>query len=281
MATDDYLDEPQWVRDLTPEQRERLSEQWWREREHLGDEPNWESERLVAGHGWSAMPVSLVPHEFAPRDWPEGETAVCVQVTRDGWTLESWWRTLDGRSEPVEVRIFSLTPPAPYGTVVTGDAIRKLQLGQMLADSRMWLRQSAMFWFRHPSTMDMARSDPQISALAEELILGGKPQRGQALSNDDLENVADVYRSAWIDGEPVNEAVRRAFHLSKDGAAKRIMVRRGPRACSTGWDRSDDHQEGRPDAAHGSSSSTCRALTASGVRFAGAGSPRRRQPRRR
>ena len=38
--------------------------------------------------------------------------------------------------------------------------------------------------------------------------------------------VAEVYTAAWMKDEPVNEAVRRAFYLTRDGAAKRISKAR-------------------------------------------------------
>ncbi len=68
-------------------------------------------------------------------------------------------------------------------------------------------------------------SDPvvvdEVGSLSESLVTR-KPQRGQLLTGDVLAEVARVYREAWKDDKPTNEAVRKAFHLSKDGAAKRI-----------------------------------------------------------
>jgi hypothetical protein len=52
------------------------------------------------------------------------------------------------------------------------------------------------------------------------------PHKGRRLEADELQQVADVYRAAHAEARPVNEAIRDAFDLTKDGAAKRIMAAR-------------------------------------------------------
>jgi hypothetical protein len=155
----------------------------------------------------------------------------------DGWLIRAEWLKIDGRLEPVAVRISATEKDTAAATfpnrsqsgytklrgeeqrALNADVIRRLPIGEMLAEGRVALTNM--------------REDRQLIAgskidqLWPDDLLGGdveigKPQRGRSLSADDLDQVAMVYRRAWAEGRPVNEAVREAFYLSKDGAAKRI-----------------------------------------------------------
>ncbi len=46
------------------------------------------------------------------------------------------------------------------------------------------------------------------------------------MSDQELEQVAAVYRNAWIEGQPVTKAVAQAFRISRSTASKRIMKAR-------------------------------------------------------
>lgn len=140
--------------------------------------------------------------------------------THNGWQVGVEWGPMGGRIEPADICIVSTVNRA-----TTADAIRKLPIGEMLAEGRRAIAnlQSQL----SPMILRSAADNPDLAAsMPRGLIVDvevGKPQRGQRLTVDDLEAVAEVYRAAWSRDEPVNEAVRRAFHLSRDGAAKRIM----------------------------------------------------------
>jgi hypothetical protein len=140
--------------------------------------------------------------------WATGE--VSAVHLPSSWTVISTWGVVGSRAEPTSLR---LVPPT--GKTVSTDEVRRLPLGRILAGSR------------HALT-DMARlmsSAPQLGGIVEEFTEVG-PQRGRRLGQEALEEVARVYRDAWRNGRPVNEAVREAFTLSKDGAAKRIVAAR-------------------------------------------------------
>lgn len=134
-----------------------------------------------------------------------------------GWVVKAEWLPIDGRFEPIEVSVKS-APANSSGEhlpnrALNADVIRRLPIGEMLADGRVALtniREDHHLLEGWPR--DLFDDDVDI----------GKPQRGQTLTADDLEQVATVYRRAWAEGRPVNQAVRDTFHLSKDGAAKRI-----------------------------------------------------------
>ena len=129
---------------------------------------------------------------------------------RDGWSVDTEWVSLRGRAEPCK-----LTVTAPPDTAVTTDVVRRLPLGAVLAGSRVELHAVASMANRTETT-----------AVDEAFTKASGSHRGRSLDDDELRAVAGVYRRAWGLGAPVNEAVRAAFVLSRDGAAKRIMAAR-------------------------------------------------------
>jgi hypothetical protein len=133
------------------------------------------------------------------------------------WRVEIKWAPVAGRAEPVAVMI-----EASPGEVVTGETLKGIRFAE-LADR---MRQAAAF--AHASVA----SDPQRDLTAEqrseylstaELLLAHK---GRTLTNDDLGEVARVYRQAHRIGANPRVAVREQFHLSDSGAAKRIRAAR-------------------------------------------------------
>ncbi len=145
----------------------------------------------------------------------------------DGWRIESRWELIGGRPEAVELKVAS-----PPGTPVSTDIVRRLPLGTVLAQSRTELTKLARLAneiaqkVRPPSDCE---ADVRLRQAwsAETALATVGPRRGRRLGEAELTEVARVYRQAWSSGDtPVNEAVRNAFHLSKDGAAKRIMAAR-------------------------------------------------------
>jgi hypothetical protein len=140
-----------------------------------------------------------------------------ARARHDGWEIESLWSVSSGRPEPIEVRI-----SGDHGIAksITAEAIRRLPLGEILAESRQELGALART-VRKIKAHGVADDVPDD--VLDSLDVRGKPQRGQALTDADLAEVANIYRAAWTEGRPVNEAVRSALFLSKDGAAKRIM----------------------------------------------------------
>jgi hypothetical protein len=97
---------------------------------------------------------------------------------------------------------------------MTGEAIRALPLGSILADGRSAIA---------------ALNVPGMAETYWPEIVGAEvagPQRGKQLSDEQLEQVAVVYREAWAKRIPVNQAVQEAFSLNRTGAAKRIAKAR-------------------------------------------------------
>jgi hypothetical protein len=171
-------------------------------------------------YGW-AMPddrfdtkATLV--QKTPRTVPPPETYLETRSHAEGWTIVARWELVDDRLEPIRVCI-----EGDDRRRVSADTIRKLSLGEMLNDGRVALRHLADVPTRYPEMAPYWRLD-----VIDPSTPIGSPQRGQRLTEDDLEAVANVYREAHLVGRPVNEAVRDAFYLSKDGAAKRIQKAR-------------------------------------------------------
>jgi hypothetical protein len=142
------------------------------------------------------------------------ETSHLSSMSRhDGWMVSVAWAPIAGRIEPTDVCVVS-----EVERPTTADAIRRLPLGEMLAEGR-----AAIGKMQDLPVEGSTLADAWPTALGGPGVEVGKPQRGQRLTGDDLEQVAEVYLAARRNGEPVNEAVRNAFYLSRDGAAKRIM----------------------------------------------------------
>lgn len=130
-----------------------------------------------------------------------------------GWRVRSRWHSLRGRPEPVKIEIAGALGYRP----ITAQAVRELPLGEMLAETRRAIDVTARAAGQALGRIGDVASEEKVQEWAST-----GPQRGQALTPDDLAAVAAVYRRAWADGVPVNEAVRTAFHLTKGGADKRI-----------------------------------------------------------
>lgn len=167
---------------------------------------------------------------YVPHGWPAEEFQLRTGVEHAGCKVEAWWRIINGRPEPVEVRIRredGRSDSDPLSLPVLAETIRQLPLGEMLAESRKLLNHQGEQMIEDPGWNGALRKEflSQAESLAAPLAASA-PQRGRALTMDDLNQVAEVYREAWRRGNPVNEAVQNAFYLSKDGAAKRIAKAR-------------------------------------------------------
>lgn len=132
-----------------------------------------------------------------------------------GWRLGSSWELVGGRLEPVEVTVSA----AERSKRITAEVLRKrLPIAEMLTATRQSIEQTAAAAGQYAALTGDAVLIDEFDQLQSQ-----GPQRGQALTPDELGEVAAVYRRAWLGGEPVTEAVQKAFHLSRSGAAKRIM----------------------------------------------------------
>lgn len=123
------------------------------------------------------------------------------------------WEVIGERSEPTLVSIFTV-PPRP----LSADAIRRLPLGSVLAGMRRDLAWEGKVGVGTESDQGRRRRAVARSATG--------PQRGSALSSDDLQAVSEAYRRAWREGRPVTVAIAEQFHIAPSTAAKRIMAAR-------------------------------------------------------
>jgi hypothetical protein len=130
------------------------------------------------------------------------------------WNVHHEWRLVNGRAEPVALAIVPRDPSrlAPITTTL----LRELNIGTELHEARQHVTAVLAVVARdHP--------DSPAEATAETFA---RP-RTKALTDDELERVARIYRNAVeVTGLPPVEAVADAFSLSKSAAAKRVMAAR-------------------------------------------------------
>lgn len=150
---------------------------------------------------------------------PEGVAARPVTIDanggHDGYQLASKWRVIGGCAEPVLITIDRWD-----GAPVTATAVRNLPLGEMLKEARRAVSEMT----------DVLALIPELSTAAGDGAHEGftalGPQRGLSLTQEVLEEVAQVYRSAYFNGRNVQDAVSEHFHISVDAATKRIRKAR-------------------------------------------------------
>lgn len=132
--------------------------------------------------------------------------------------VETTWSFAGPRMEPIAVTVTSIDhPPRP----VVGDAIRAIPFGALNREAR----DSAAAMESSPIQRALVAMHPAMEAAFGPLLSPPArpgPQRGYELSEEDLEEVAAVYRAAWERGLNVREAVVEHFHISASTAAKRI-----------------------------------------------------------
>jgi hypothetical protein len=168
----------------------------------------------MVGHMSEPAGAWQIYEHFGREDSHESIDLAEVQAWhRSGYFVKTIWSEIGGRYEPVDIQFVP-----PKGRAVTTGDLQRLPIGAMLSEARERLASSA-------------RLVQQISTWIGErpvhpALLRSGPHRGRRLGPSELESVAAVYRQAWGAGLPVNEAVRDAFTLSKDGAAKRILAAR-------------------------------------------------------
>ncbi|MGK2947425.1 MAG: hypothetical protein ACSLFP_02550 [Acidimicrobiales bacterium] len=134
------------------------------------------------------------------------------------WHLHITWAEIDGRWEPVELRVKANPDErGVHRTPLTADDLRRIPLGTILKESK---QRHAAHVLRMADKYDAPRTD------AEGLAEAWGPRRGRALTRDDLQLVAEVYARAVASYLPVTEAVAEACHVSRSTAGKRIMAAR-------------------------------------------------------
>lgn len=150
-------------------------------------------------------------------DTARTQTIQKVMARKATWEVVTEWERRRGRLDPVTVTINALD-----AVPVTGDVLRAIPLGTLHRQARA---EAASYARRKGKSS--ANFVALVNAMVPELAdLGGGPRRGVAMSNDDLEQIAAVYRKAWNEGRAVTRAVADAFKIAESTAGKRIMKAR-------------------------------------------------------
>jgi DNA invertase Pin-like site-specific DNA recombinase len=136
------------------------------------------------------------------------------------WTISIDWSDTTPQAEPSR-----LTVVAPDGNGVTGDAIRKMPLGSIIAEARAGFES----FLRHDAQSKALTPAQRRHAAAQAKRFSS--HRGVARTDDELAIVADVYRegSKATDEQPFPkpaQAVAKHFDISVSTANKRIAAAR-------------------------------------------------------
>jgi hypothetical protein len=144
-----------------------------------------------------------------------------TQIDGVTWQVVTTWATRFGRPEPIAVTISA--PEAEWPIV--GNTIRRIPFGKLQQEARQdAARMEAMFKAKGTGLGGEAGEFYQGLETAFGEIAGS--HRGRATTQQELEEVADVYTKAWGLGQPVTEAVAKHFTIAPSTAAKRIMAAR-------------------------------------------------------
>ena len=96
---------------------------------------------------------------------------------------------------------------------ITAQVIRKMPLGTIIREAK-----------RHHEQNERRAAEQRGESKDEAAKWG--PKRGQALTFEDLNEVADAYNHAWLSFMPVTAAVAAACNVAQSTAGKRIMAAR-------------------------------------------------------
>jgi hypothetical protein len=150
-------------------------------------------------------------------DRPTGPLSQLSWVDDRGrdWGVEIEWGLFDGRYEPVSIEFYPRDNPSP----VTHEVIKRCPLGSIVREARREHAKLAL------AAAEWPEFKGREAKQAEEALRFGA-RRGVALTPEDLQHVADVYRTAFAESQPVTAAVAAAFGISQSTAGKRIMAAR-------------------------------------------------------
>ena len=92
---------------------------------------------------------------------------------------------------------------------ITTRLLRRLPLGAIESDARRR-------YFSAPKSLSSTKSRSKRKG----------SHRGKRLSDDHLQRVSEIYRSATVDGQPVSHLIAREFRISTTAAAQQIAAAR-------------------------------------------------------
>jgi hypothetical protein len=135
------------------------------------------------------------------------------------WLVTTEWDLHRGRLEPVNVAVRG----NGHAGAVTGEVLRAIPLGSLHQEARA-MAAGAVKAIRSKSP---EIADQLMSIVPRGIFdLAEGPRRGIAMTDEDLEQIAVVYRNAWAAGRPTLQAVADAFHIATSTANKRIIKAR-------------------------------------------------------
>ena len=137
------------------------------------------------------------------------------------YTVTVYFDVDDGRPQCVGVEIRGTTQ-----TPITATSLR-LPLGRLIDESRRQFIKMSESWLK---MAEHGPVPPGFVQEAEEMQSewGGKIARARRplYGDDHWTSVADVYRAAWVNGDPPTLAVADHWHVSKSTAAKWVAKAR-------------------------------------------------------
>ncbi len=140
-----------------------------------------------------------------------------VEARGSKWEVVTEWEARGGRLEPVSVTVRSVDDGP-----VTGDVMRSIPIGTLHREARA----EASSALRGLQAAGANFTEVGLAMVPGLPDLAVGPRRGIVMSDDDLAQVAAVYRKAWNEGRSVTEAVAEDRRISRSTAGKRIMKAR-------------------------------------------------------
>ena len=132
------------------------------------------------------------------------------------WTATFTWAEMAGRLEAVKITVV----PNTAGSGIVPSDLRAASFANLLKAQRALIQQ--VFTMSAQALPD----DPRRSEWARVGELAGKAKKGRPVSDDELEQVADVYREAYRMGANPVVAVADALKIARSTAAKRVIAAR-------------------------------------------------------
>lgn len=109
------------------------------------------------------------------------------------------------------------------GEHITGETLRRLQIGRLTRQAvagAFLSAQRAEVDGQPALIIDQSRTEAAANAYNEYVQDARRPRSGAPLTDDDLQNVADLYRAALADGRPPTQTIANEMHASRATAAR-------------------------------------------------------------
>lgn len=132
------------------------------------------------------------------------------------WRLEVTWATTDGRAEPVRLVIQTVRSDSDW---MVGKQVEPYPDEPMTAITATDLR-------AFPLASFLRGERDAFSSMSSPLAKVFDRRKGKRITDEELRQVAAIYREAWSLGGNPTDAVAEQMNMARSTAAKRVMAAR-------------------------------------------------------